>query len=390
VKTERPRAVLAGRYALEEPIGRGDAGMVWRALDTVLDRTVVAKLFRPDLSESPGFAEAFTEAARTAASVHHPGLVPLLDVGIEDGVVYLVREHVEGESLAERIASEGWPEPAEAGSMARQIREALDAAKRAGIESNGVRPENVLLGSGGRVRVTDVGLAGLVRASSDTEGDRLLLKLDEIALKAPSATSTPSQKPSWIRSWLLVPIAVVVVGGAALAIGLSLGKLQVGGPLGVRLHHQDEKPPSPPATVKLQVSSLSVFDPYPGDGAENDGGLPYAIDGDPATVWKSENYFDGRLNKPGVGVLLDLGRRRTVTGFRLDTPAPGFRFSIAIGDDPGSLVASAGPEYTAAQDMRESFAPETGRYVLFWITTVVPVPDGNRAEIADLEVMGEA
>jgi hypothetical protein len=218
----------------------------------------------------------------------------------------------------------------------------------------------------------------------------LLLELDAIAQKAPPAGAMSSQKHPWIRSWLLVPIAIAVVGGATLAVGLWLGKLQVGGPLGVRLHHQDESPPSSPATVTLEASSVSVFDPYPGDGTENDGGLRYAFDGDPTTAWKSENYFDGRLNKPGVGILFDLGRQRTVTGFRLSTPAPGFRFSVAIGDEPGSLVASAGPEYVAARDMQEALAPETGRYVLFWITTVVPVPDGNRAEIADLEVMGSA
>lgn len=389
MKTERPRTVLAGRYVLEEPIGRGASGMVWRAFDKVLDRTVAVKLIRPEFSESPGFAERFSEAARTAASVHHPGLVPLLDVGVEDGVVYLVRGHVEGESLGERFARGSQPDPLEAASIAAQIRDALEAARKAGLDGADVKPENAILDAGGRIRVTDVGLTDIVSEPRETP-EGLLPMLDEIASLAPAVTSVPSERPSWFRSWLLVPSVILVVGAAAIAVGLWLGELQVGGPLGVRLHHQEE-PTSPPPTVTLTVTSVSSFDPPPGDGTENDAGLPYVIDGNPATVWKSENYFDGRLNKPGVGVLLDLGRERTVTGFRMVTPEPGFRFRFEVGNDPQSLTGTGagGPGYVASQEMRVSTTPATGRYVLIWITTVVPVPDGNRAEIAEVEVLGQ-
>lgn len=391
MKTARPRTVLAGRYVLGEPIGRGDSGMVWRALDTVLDRTVAVKLIRPDLSDSPGFAERFAEAARAAASVHHPGLVPLLDVGAEDGVLYVVREHVEGESLRDRIARDGWPGRAEAASIAAQVREAREAARTAGLHHVDVKPENVLLEAGGRVRVTDAGLAEVVRGAPGPDeapaGGGLLAMLEEIARQEPPAARVPTERSSWFRSWLLVPIAVVLVGAAAIAVGLSLGRLQVGGPLGVRLHQEESLPP--PASTALPVAGVSAFDPL-GDNVENDAGLPLVIDGDPATVWKSENYFDGQLHKPGVGVLIDLGKSRRVTGFRMETPSPGFSFTVAVGDDPQALVAAGGTEFVAGQDMRESLTPATGRYVLVWITTVVPVLDGNRAEIADLKVMGEA
>ena len=381
--------MLAGRYSLEEPIGRNQTGMVWRAIDTVLDRTVAVKLIRPDLSSEPGFVERFAHAARAAASVHHRGLVPLLDVGIEDGVAYLVREHVDGESLGTRIANDAWPDPAEAASIARQIREALDAAEEGGLEPIGVKPENVLLEPGGRVRVTDVGLPRIVDTGSEPAGEGLLPMLDEIARLQRDPATPSNERPSWFRSWLLVPIAVAVVGAATIAAGLWLGELQVGGPLGVRLHHPEESPPAP-AIETLPVTAVSAFDPYPGDGQENDGGLSLTIDGDPATVWRSENYFDGVMHKPGVGVLLDLGRPRTVTGFELQTPAPGFRFEVLVGNDPASMIVGGGQDFVAAQDMRESLASATGRYVLVWITTVVPVPDGHRAEIADVKLMGEA
>lgn len=391
MKTERPPTVLAGRYVLEEPIGRNDAGIVWRALDTVLDRTVAVKLMLPDPSDSPDFAERLFEAARVVSCVHHPGLVPLLDVGTQDGVAYLVREHVEGESLSERLARDGWPDPREAASIATQVRDALSAARAAGLEHLDLKPENVMIEAGGRVRVTDLGLAALVGARAHTAADGhdgFLADLEEIARREPEVVPQPRERASWFRSWLLVPAVVVLLGAVLIAVGLSLGELQVGGPLGVRLHRHEEPPP-PPVIVALPLTDVSAFDPLPGDGTENDAGLLYVIDGNPTTVWKSENYFDGTMHKPGVGVLLDLGRPRTVTGFELRTPAPGFHFEVLVGNDPRSLVAHGGPEFVAAPDIRGSLTATVGRYVLVWITTVVPVPDGHRAEIADLKVMGE-
>jgi hypothetical protein len=390
VKTELPPTVLAGRYVLEEPIGRNDAGVAWRALDTVLDRTVAVRLMLPDPSDPADFAERLFEAARVASCVHHPGLVPLLDVGTEDGVAYLVREHVEGESLRERLARDGMPDPREAASIAAQVRDALSAARAAGLEHLDLKPENVMIEAGGRVRVTDLGLAALVGAGAQETADShdgFLAELEEIAHREPEVVPQPRERTSWFRSWLLVPVVVVLLGAALIAVGLSLGELQVGGPLGVRLHRHEE-PPSPPAIVTLQVTGVSSFDPF-GDNVENDGGLAFVIDGALPTVWKSENYFDGTMHKRGVGVLLDLGRPRTVTGFELRTPAPGFRFEVLVGNDPRSLVARGGPEFVAAQDIRGSLTPTSGRYVLVWITTVVPVPDGHRAEIADLKVTGE-
>jgi putative peptidoglycan lipid II flippase len=133
-----------------------------------------------------------------------------------------------------------------------------------------------------------------------------------------------------------------------------------------------------------------VLDPPPGDGQENDDALAAAIDGNEATAWRSENYFDGTMHKAGVGLVLDLGIERTVTGFRLDTPDAGFEFRLAVGDDPSTLIgrAEAGPSYVAP-DADRSLAPATGRYVLVWITSVVPIGDGsNRAEISEIRVLG--
>jgi hypothetical protein len=114
-----------------------------------------------------------------------------------------------------------------------------------------------------------------------------------------------------------------------------------------------------------------------------------AIDGDPSTAWRSENYFDATMNnKPGIGLLLDLGATRSVTGFRLRTPHPGYLFGLAVGDDPEVLASSPTVGFTAAASMRAGIEPTEGRYVLLWVTSVVDTGDGNRAEVAEFQVAG--
>jgi hypothetical protein len=208
---------------------------------------------------------------------------------------------------------------------------------------------------------------------------------------APAPAAPP--RPSIFRTWLVVPLLVVLIAAIALGAGLWVGKLEVGGPVGIRPAEEN----SAPATRVLEFTKVAPVDPY-GDDHENDSDLPLAADLDPftgepnpITVWKSENYYDGTLNnKPGVGMLFFLRGRQTVTGFRLQTPYPGYRFAVVVGDDVTAMIADARPTFTAAADMRESIEPATGRYVLLWITSVVPTDDGNRAEVGEFRVVGPA
>jgi hypothetical protein len=198
----------------------------------------------------------------------------------------------------------------------------------------------------------------------------------------------PAGRRGVFRTWLAVPLLVVLVAITVAGAGLRLGGLELGGPVGIRLLEESPSPP-PPAAAPIDVASVIALDPPPGDGHENDDALDYATDGDPATVWRSENYFDGRLNKPGVGLLLDLGATWTVTGFRLQTPSPGFTFALVVGDDPGALLrrAEVAPTYVAPQS-EQGLDPGSGRYALLWIESVVPTSDGNRAEVSDIRLFG--
>jgi hypothetical protein len=194
-----------------------------------------------------------------------------------------------------------------------------------------------------------------------------------------------------IRTWFAVPVAIGLAAAALIIVGLWRGELEVGGPLGIR----PADGPQPATAAERRPSSIrplevTISDPY-GDAAENDTTAPLAVDGDPATSWTSEGYEypDGTLGKPGVGVVFDLGGSHDVTGFRLTTPTPGFVFHIAVGDDPATLEAAIGDPLTAEPDTRGVISG-TGRYVLVWITTVVPTEDRNRAEIAEFRAMVDA
>jgi serine/threonine protein kinase len=220
-------------------------------------------------------------------------------------------------------------------------------------------------------------MAAALRAASGTHPARA------------GTTVSGASRPAVFRTWFAVPLLVAVIVVAVVATGVWLGRFEIGGPVGIRLR-EEPSPSRSGAAQQLTVAAVWVVDPPPGDGQENDDKLPAAIDGDPATVWRSENYFDGSLNKDGIGLVLDLGGEATVTGFRLDTPAPGFSFSMLVGDDDRTLLQEArdAASYTAP-DAERGLEPRTGRYVLIWITSVVPTTDGaHRAEISDIRIVG--
>jgi putative peptidoglycan lipid II flippase len=184
---------------------------------------------------------------------------------------------------------------------------------------------------------------------------------------------------------VLVPAGILVTAAIVIAIGLFVGTLEVGGPLGIRAAPAES--PSAPTVGVLTVSAVATADPF-GDGSENDSGVGAAIDGNDATAWRSENYFDGRFNKPGVGLVFDLGTDRLVTGFRLETPHPGYSFTVAVGDDPAALADPGGRSFVSSTLTRGAIEPVTGRYIMVWMTSVVPTGDGNRAEISEFKVLG--
>jgi eukaryotic-like serine/threonine-protein kinase len=473
--------VLAERYLLHEAAGEGGMATVWHATDQVLDRPVAVKILHPNLAEDPALLERFRAEALAAARLNHPNIVNVFDAGSEDHAAYIVMEMFEGETMRDRLRREGHLPPDAAVTTILQVLSALHFAHENGLIHRDVKPANILLGTDGRVKVTDFGIAkaayesadptttgsvlgsvpylspeqvegkpidgrsdvysagatlyealtgrppfeaetniaaAVVRLTKDPPPPRALRPgiprpLEAIVMRAlardpnqrfasaddmcaalarldvaPAPSSLPSDPPGpamrlgVFRSWMLIPLIAILAAGVAILVGLLVGALQVGGPLGIR-------PKEYPSSTVLKAARVTAFDPL-GDGQENDDLASLSTDKDPGTFWQTENYeqLDLGGTKPGVGLLFALGKPANVTGFRLITPFPGYDFQVKVGGTRAALVNKPGPKFRALRNMREDIPPVTGRFVLLWINDVVPTDTGNRATVAEFRILG--
>jgi eukaryotic-like serine/threonine-protein kinase len=152
-----PAGTHLGPYEILAPIGAGGMGEVYRAKDTRLERDVAIKVLPQHLSSSPELRQRFEREAKTISALSHPHICAVYDVGNQDGIEYLVMEHLEGETLAARLVK--GPLPAEQTlRYGVEIADALDKAHRQGIVHRDLKPGNVMLTRSG-VKLLDFGLA---------------------------------------------------------------------------------------------------------------------------------------------------------------------------------------------------------------------------------------
>ena len=149
-----------GPYEIQELLGRGGMGEVYRAFDTRLNRAVAIKILPGALTADAESVRRFQNEARAVASLSHPNIVPLFDVGEQDGMRYAVAELVVGETLRVRLAGAPLPVP-EAVEIAAQVAEGLTAAHEKGVVHRDIKPENIALMASGSPRILDFGLAKL-------------------------------------------------------------------------------------------------------------------------------------------------------------------------------------------------------------------------------------
>ncbi len=155
--------VIAGRYRLEAPIGRGAMGVVWRARDQLLDRDVALKEVQiaetlTDEERVNAYQRTLREA-KTAARLNHPGVVTVYDVAEDRGAPWIVMQLVSAQSLDQLLAASGPLSPRRAAEVGRQLLSALSVAHAAGVMHRDVKPSNVLLGQDDRAVLTDFGIA---------------------------------------------------------------------------------------------------------------------------------------------------------------------------------------------------------------------------------------
>ncbi|MGW5846867.1 serine/threonine-protein kinase [Streptomyces sp. NPDC055254] len=178
-------AVLAGRYRLVEPIGRGGMGKVWRAHDEILHRTVAVKELTAGLYVSQADRDVMhartQKEARAAARIQHPAVVTVHDVLEHDDRPWIVMEYIDGPSLAEAAKAAGRIEPREAARIGLHVLGALRAAHAVGVLHRDVKPGNVLLAKDGRVLLTDFGIAAIEGDSSITRTGEIVGSIDYLA-----------------------------------------------------------------------------------------------------------------------------------------------------------------------------------------------------------------
>ncbi|WP_298456971.1 Stk1 family PASTA domain-containing Ser/Thr kinase [uncultured Cellulomonas sp.] len=163
--------LVDGRYEVVSRIARGGMATVYLAVDRRLDREVALKVMHPHLAEGASgtaFVARFRREARAAARLTHPGLVGVYDQGIDGDTSYLTMEYVDGTNLRRHLGERGSLSVGESFAVLESVLDALAAAHRSGLVHRDVKPENVLLASDGRVKLTDFGLARAVTEVTST------------------------------------------------------------------------------------------------------------------------------------------------------------------------------------------------------------------------------
>ncbi|CAL9505068.1 Serine_threonine-protein kinase PknD [Streptomyces sp. enrichment culture] len=206
--TERESGrVIAGRYRLQERLGRGGMGVVWRATDQLLGRQVAVKELPLDDTLSAAQArrrrERTLREARAVAQLSHPNVIVVHDVVEHDERPYIVMELIDGGSLADRVAAHGPVDAREAARIGVALLGALRTAHAAGVLHRDVKPSNVLIAQDGRVVLTDFGVAHVAGTSTLTESGTLLGSPEYTAPERMSGVRTGPESDLWSLGALL-------------------------------------------------------------------------------------------------------------------------------------------------------------------------------------------
>jgi serine/threonine protein kinase/CHASE2 domain-containing sensor protein len=178
-----PTAIIAG-YRIEEVLGRGGMGIVYRANQLALGREVAIKLIATERSDDPVFRERFTSESRIAASIEHANVIPVYEAGEDDGLLFIAMRLVEGLDLGQLLARLGPLSPERSASVTIQIAGALDAAHARGLVHRDIKPANVLVTADQpeHAYLTDFGVAKYAGALSRiTKADQWVGTLDYLA-----------------------------------------------------------------------------------------------------------------------------------------------------------------------------------------------------------------
>ena len=159
-----------GHYRIEAKLGEGGMGVVYRALDTHLDRPVAIKILRADATTNPERRRRFQQEAKAASALNHPNIVHIYDIGLSDSTDYIAMEFVDGRTLDQLIGKTGLV-LRDTLKYATQVADALARAHSAGIVHRDLKPANIIVAEDGRVKLLDFGLAKLTETTIDAAVD---------------------------------------------------------------------------------------------------------------------------------------------------------------------------------------------------------------------------
>ena len=181
-------------YRIIEKLGRGGMGEVYLAEDQQLGRKVAIKFLPPEIANDERARQRLLREAKTAATLDHPNICAIYDVGQEGDCSFIVLQYIEGETLAARLRHHR-PDLREAFAIAEQMAEALKQAHARGIVHRDIKPENIMLTTGGQVKVLDFGLAKVVRDSQIVDADTASL----LSMPGMLVGTLPYMSPEQVR-----------------------------------------------------------------------------------------------------------------------------------------------------------------------------------------------
>ncbi len=295
----RLETALKGRYTIGREIGRGGMAIVYLARDVRHGRDVALKVLRPELAATLG-PDRFLQEIRLAAGLAHPHILPLHDSGEADGCLFYVMPFVPGESLRDRLESEGQLPLVDALAIAREIADALDYAHRAGVVHRDIKPENILLQAGHAV-VSDFGIARAISAA----GSRRV-----------TAVGTTVGTPDYMSPEQAAGAGPIDGRSDIYSLGCVLFEMLAGtppaaltppeGPAAGPLRPRDRlaelvalRPSVPPAVAGVVTRMLA---PAPGDRFATGAEAAEALAA-PGDVWTPRSVLAQRRRRVGIGLL---------------------------------------------------------------------------------------
>lgn len=166
--------ILGNRYEIIEKIGGGGMALVYKAKCKLLNRFVAIKVLRKEFMYDKSFIDKFNRESQAAASLSHPNIVNVYDVGKEDDIYYIVMEYIKGQTLKEYIKSQGNVDPKKTLNISMQIARALEHAHKNNIIHRDIKPQNIMITEDNQIKVTDFGIARAVTSSTMTQTSNVI------------------------------------------------------------------------------------------------------------------------------------------------------------------------------------------------------------------------